>query len=207
MKKFLIAATFAVLAVRVASAAAPIDASDPSKLIESAATAMLNDLEANRAEYRKDPKKVEKLVGENLLPYFDSEYSARLVLAKHWTKATADQRKRFVDAFYSSLLKNYGAALVEFTADRMKVFPAQIAPKGNSATVKTEIRRDNGDRIPVIYSLRKGDQGWKAWDVTIEGISYVKSFREDFGTEIDQKGLDAVIQRLESGASPVKKAA
>jgi phospholipid transport system substrate-binding protein len=46
--------------------------------------------------------------------------------------------------------------------------------------------------------MRKTDAGWKAYDVTIEGISYVKSFRTDFGSEIEQKGLDAVIQRLET---------
>jgi phospholipid transport system substrate-binding protein len=60
------------------------------------------------------------------------------------------------------------------------------------------VRRDNGSRVPVNYSLRKTPQGWKAYDVTIEGVSYVKSFRTDFASEIQQKGLDAVIERLES---------
>jgi phospholipid transport system substrate-binding protein len=64
--------------------------------------------------------------------------------------------------------------------------------------VRTEVKRSNGQKIPVNYSLRKTEAGWKAWDVVIEGISYVKSFREDFGAEIDAKGLDAVIQRLEA---------
>jgi ABC-type transporter MlaC component len=50
--------------------------------------------------------------------------------------------------------------------------------------------------------LHKTPDGWKAWDVVIEGISYVKSFREDFGAEIDQKGLDAVIDRIEKGGTP-----
>ena len=78
------------------------------------------------------------------------------------------------------------------------MLPAKVEPAATSATVRTEVKRSNGDRIPVNYSLRKGDAGWKAWDVTIEGISYVKSFREDFGSEIDQKGIDAVIRRLET---------
>jgi len=50
----------------------------------------------------------------------------------------------------------------------------------------------------VNFSLHKTDAGWKAWDIVIEGISYVKSFRTDFGAEIQQKGLDEVISRLES---------
>jgi phospholipid transport system substrate-binding protein len=124
------------------------------------------------------------------------------VLGKYWRNATDDQKKRFVDAFYHSLVKNYGTALVEFTSDRMKILPAQVDAKGESATVRTEIKRSNGTRIPVNYTLRKTPDGWKAWDVVIEGISYVKSFREDFGAEIDQKGLDAVIQRIEKGGTP-----
>ncbi len=173
---------------------------DPSKLVQTAADGMLKDLDANRAAYRKDPSKVGALVEKYLLPHFDTQYSARLVLSKHWRTASEDQRKRFVDAFYQSLLRNYGSALVEFTSDRMKILPAQV--DGDSSTVRTEIKRSDGTRIPVNYSLRKTNGEWKAWDVTIEGISYVKSFREDFGAEIDQKGLDAVIQRIEKGGTP-----
>jgi phospholipid transport system substrate-binding protein len=175
---------------------------DPGKLIQTAAEGMLKDLEANRDSYRKDPAKLNALIEKYLLPNFDSQYSARLVLGKHWRDASEDQRKRFVDAFYHSLVKNYGTALVEFTSDRMKILPAQVDAKGESATVRTEIKRSNGTRIPVNYTLRKTPDGWKAWDVVIEGISYVKSFREDFGAEIDQKGLDAVIQRIEKGGTP-----
>lgn len=181
-----------------APAAAVVDASGPTQLIESAANAMLKELDARRAEFRKDPAKVYALVDRILLPYFDVDYAARLVLAKHWRTASPEQRKRFVDAFYRSLLNNYGDALVEFTGDRIRVFPSNVDAAATTAVVRTEVRRSNGEKIPVNYSLRKGEQGWKAWDVTIEGISYVKSFREDFGSEIDQKGLDAVIQRLES---------
>jgi phospholipid transport system substrate-binding protein len=177
-------------------------AEDPSKLVESVANAMLKDLDADRATYRKDPSKVSALVEKHLLPVFDTEYSARLVLGRHWRDATPEQRDRFVKAFYQSLLKNYGSALAEFTSDRMKVFPSQVDSKADNATVRTEVKRSNGTKVPVNYVLHKTPDGWKAWDVVIEGISYVKSFREDFGAEIDQKGLDAVIDRIEKGGTP-----
>jgi len=185
------------------AAAAEVDASGPSQLIESAANAMLKELDARRAEYRKDPSKVYALVDRILLPHFDVDYAARLVLARHWRTATPAQRQRFVDAFYKSLLNNYGDALVEFTGDRIRVLPSKVDPAATTAAVRTEVKRSNGEKIPVNYSLRKGEAGWKAWDVTIEGISYVKSFREDFGAEIDQKGIDAVIQRLETQGATV----
>jgi phospholipid transport system substrate-binding protein len=169
----------------------------PQQLIENSAKKMLMELDANRAMYRADPAKLDALVGNVLLPNFDTEYSARLVLGQSWHTATPEQRKRFVDAFYHSLLRNYGAALIDFTADRFVVLPYKGDPSDTTATVRTEVKRSSGDKVPVNFSLRKTPEGWKAWDVVIEGISYVKSFRTDFASEIQQKGLDDVITRLE----------
>lgn len=175
----------------------------PSDVVETAAKSMLKDLDADRAAYRKDPSKVGALVEKYLLPHFDIPYAARLVLGRHWATATPEQRDRFSKAFYHTLVDNYGSALAEFTSDRLKVFPTKVEPNADRATVRTEVTRDNGDHVPVSYSLHKTDDGWKAWDVVIEGISYVKSFREDFGAAIDQQGLDAVIDRIEKGNVPV----
>jgi phospholipid transport system substrate-binding protein len=169
----------------------------PQALVENSAKKMLAELDANRAMYKGDPKKLDALVGNVLLPNFDTEYSARLVLGQSWRTATPEQRKRFVDAFYHSLLRNYGAALVDFTGDRFIVLPYKGDPGDTTATVRTEVKRASGDKVPVNFSLRKTPEGWKAWDVVIEGISYVKSFRTDFASEIQQKGLDDVISRLE----------
>jgi phospholipid transport system substrate-binding protein len=181
---------------------AQVDASTPTALIQSAASAMLKQLDEHRAEYVKDPSKVHVLVDQILLPHFDTEYAARLVLARTWNTASPEQRKRFVDAFYKSLLDNYGDALVGFTADRLRVFPYTGDPNAQFASVRTQVRKSDGSQVAVNYSLRHTDQGWKAWDVVIEGISYVKSFRDDFGAQIEQQGLDAVIKRLESGETP-----
>ena len=170
----------------------------PQELVENSAKRMLVELDANRPMYAKDPAKLDSLVANVLLPNFDTEYAARLVLGQTWRTATPEQRKRFVDAFYHSLLHNYGAALVDFTADRFNILPYKGDPADSMATVRTEVKRSNGERVPVNFSLRKVDGMWKAWDVVIEGISYVKSFRTDFGAEIQQKGLDEVIDRLEA---------
>jgi phospholipid transport system substrate-binding protein len=176
-------------------------------LIDTVAHQVLKELDAHRAEMRKDPKKIRKLVDDLLLPHFDTEYSARQVLGQHWRSATPEQRSRFIEAFYQSLLQNYGEALLDFTPDRLKIFPyKEDASDPSRATVRTEVRRDNGSRVPVNYTMHKLDSGWKAWDVTIEGISYVKSFRTDFSSEIDQKGLDAVIVRLETQQASGKPA-
>jgi phospholipid transport system substrate-binding protein len=205
----------AIPGARTASGAAPpdvaaspdnldsqVDASGPPQLVRTTANTILKELDAHRAEYRKDPSKVHALVDRVLLPHFDTEYSARLVLGRHWADATPEQRTRFIAAFYKSLLDNYGDELVDFTGDRLKVLPYTGDPAAQNAIVRTQIRKDDGSLVAVNYALRHTDAGWKAWDLTIEGISYVRSFREDFDSEIDQQGLDAVIAKLESGVKP-----
>lgn len=184
----------------VQAAAVAIDNSTPQKLIETSSRALLADLDANRDKYRKDIKQLYQVIDTTFLPHVNVQFAAQQVLGKYWREANAEQRKRFTDAFYQSLLTTYGDALLGFTSDDMKVLPFQGDPAASSATVRTVIKRANGADVAVNYSLRKDQAGtWKVWDVVIEGISYVKSFREDFGLEIDQKGLEALLKRLEAG--------
>jgi phospholipid transport system substrate-binding protein len=196
----------AVQAAAPAAAAAPagtaINNQDPTQLIQDVASSILKELDANRSAYVNNPNNVRALADKYLLPYFDTRYSAQLVLGKYWRTASEDQRTRFIKAFQDSMLQNYGNALVNFTANKLKVQPGHVDPGADQASVSTTINRDDGTTVPVIYVLHKTPEGWKAWDVKIEGISYVKSFRDDFAAQIDQKGLDAVITRLESGERP-----
>jgi phospholipid transport system substrate-binding protein len=199
----------AALASRAADVPGPVPNAStlgPQELVEQSAKRMLQELDANRQMYLKDSAKLDALVGNLLLPNFDTAYAARLVLGQSWRTATPDQQKRFVDAFYHSLLHNYGAALVNFTGDRFVILPFKGDPASTQATVHTQVKRESGEKVPVDFTLHKTDAGWKAWDVVIEGISYVKSFKTDFGAEVQQKGLDEVIHRLETegkvGATP-----
>jgi phospholipid transport system substrate-binding protein len=190
------------LQIDAAAEAPAIVATDPGQLIDTVARAILTDIDAHRADYRKDSTKLDKLLSNLLLPHFDTEYASRLVLGTHWTAATADQRERFRSGFYHSLLRNYGNELIDFDLNRLQVLPYKGDPQAKVAVVRTFVRRSNGVQVAVNYTLRRTDEGWKAYDVIIEGISYVKSFRDDFGAEIDQKGLDEVITRLEAQFGP-----
>jgi len=200
MRAYTLTLLFA-LAVALPALAAdppPTPGPGPQELMEKVSQDLLRDLDANRAVLENDPAGLRALVDKHLLPHFDTDYAARLVLGKHWRTATETQRKRFIEAFYGSLMADYGDALLEFTADRLVILPFRGDPAASTATVRTEVKRDDGTPVPVNYSLRRTPEGWKVWDVTIEGISYVKNFRTDFGAEVEQKGLDALIERLES---------
>lgn len=186
--------------------ATQIDSSNPSKLIESAANSLLSGIDKNRAQFRKDPSGLYKLVGETLLPNFDTAFAAEQVLGLTWRTATPDQRDRFVKAFYNSLLYTYGDAMVDFTADRFKVTHRKVPPEATTAAVETIIKRSGGEAIKVMFYTRKTGNVWKAYNMSFEGVNYIVTYRKEYGSAVKQKGLDKVIAELEARAASAKSA-
>ena len=170
----------------------------PQQLVEDSAKRMLTELDAHRAMYAKDPAKLDALVANVLLPNFDSEYAARLVLGQTWRTATPEQRKRFVDAFYHSLLRNYGNALLNFTADRFVVLPYRGDPERSQRQRahrgQEVLGRESGGRISVCARpTRAGRRGTSSSRASPTSRASAPTLR----SEIQQKGLDEVITRLE----------
>lgn len=180
---------------------------NPEKFVRETAEAVLGKIDGRRDEIRNDPAVAEGIIEESLLPHVDVDYISRLVLARHWRSASKEQRQEFQDAFYNFLVKSYSSGLAEFTRDSFKVLPLRGEIDQRRTIVQTEVYRDNGQSVPVAFTLRWTDEGWKMYDVIIEGISYVRNYRTDFNTEIQQKGLDSVIERLQQGEEVVDVAA
>jgi len=174
----------------------------PSQVVQDAADGLLKALDANRQEYRNNPAKVQALVDQYILPHIDTQFAAQLVLGRYWKTATPQQRQRFINAFYHSMLNNYGAAIAEFTSNTLKVYPTRVGPNDQNPVVRTEMARSGGAPVSVNYYMHMTPQGWKAWDVVIDGVSYVLSYRQDFASQIAQQGIDSVINRLEKGEKP-----
>jgi phospholipid transport system substrate-binding protein len=183
-----------------AGAAAPVSEANPQDLINEVSKRLFAALESSRTTIHKHPEAIYPIVDQILLPHFDAEYATQLVLAQHWREASPEQRQRFIEAFHSALLRTYGGALTDVTADRVRLLPYRGEPGAEQATVHTEVTRDNGALVHVDYRLHRTAEGWKAFDVVIEGISYVHSYRTDLDSEIASKGLDSVIERMKTHA-------
>jgi phospholipid transport system substrate-binding protein len=190
-----------VAGMTVSASARAHVAADPQAEMEATARQLFAAIDQNRAAIRKDPKKAYPVVEGILLPHFDTEHAAQLVLAQNWRTATPEQRQRFVSAMVKMLMKTYAGALADFSSDRFRILAYRPDANPDLATVRTEVTRSSGVVVPVDYKLRRTPAGWKAFDVIIEGISYVKNYRTDLGAEVSQKGLEAVITRLEAEGS------
>ncbi len=180
-------------------AAAPVFATDdPNELIVSAVDELAKGLDGRKIELSEDRAALKSLIDSILLPRFDRRYAAQLVLGRYWRTANKEQQERFINAFYQTLMARYADGVLEFDENRIEVLPFRGAADDKRTTVRTEVRLDDGTKVPVNYGLVKRNDGWKVYDVTIEGISYVRNYRTELNDEIASKGLDAVIQRLES---------
>jgi len=170
----------------------------PHEIIETAANSMAAELKGRKDYLEEHRGELYALINEILVPHFDSRYAGRLVLDKYWKVVTKEQRDRFIDVFYEFLLQSYANGVLKFDEEAITVHPAETGTNDKRAVVKTEMRMDDGSRVPVNYSMRKSKAGWRVYDVRIEGVSYIQNYRNQFNAEIGALGIEAVIERLQS---------
>lgn len=203
--KLLIASIFSFLSfVALADAAPAAPGTPPDQVVQETAKSIFDTVNKDKAELEKDHDKLYEVVGKSLLPHFDFALASQLVLGGEWRKASDAQKKEFQDAFYSYLIRSYADALVKgnYSERNIQIQPYHPGSDPNRAQVMTKVLPPNGQPIEVDYQLRNENGEWKAFDVVIEGISYVQSYRGQFGPEIQAKGLDELIQRLKTTKAP-----
>lgn len=173
------------------------------QVVEQTMNRISAELDGRRDELTANKSELYALVNRELLPKFDVDYAGRLVLGKSWRTATPAQREQFVDVFYNFLLRSYASAILKFEQDNIRFLPPRNPPKDGRTVVQTEMRMPEGTVVPVYYSMRQTADGWRAFDVRIEGISYVQNYRNQFNAEVAAKGLDALIGRLEKETADI----
>ena len=171
----------------------------PFEMIRSSIDSMTLGLgdDDNRKRLDSEREELYLIIDKTLSPYFQKRYAGRLVLNQHWKSASANQRERFTEGLYQSLVRSYSLTLLNFDVSQIRVLNnVIITPETKKLTVKSEVMYQ-GELIPMNFSFGKFKEGWRFYDVKIEGVSYIKNYRNQFNAEINANGLDAVIQRLE----------
>ena len=172
----------------------------PDAVIVGAVNELNEKLSGRKDELAENREELYALINEVLLPRFDRKLAAQLVLAKHWRTASEEQRERFINAFYNSLLRKYADGLLEFDEDRIEVLEYRGDASAKRALVKTNVTLDDGTQVPVHYDLVNRGDRWLIFNVKVEGVSYVSNYRTELDAEIRASSLQAVIDRLETEA-------
>lgn len=173
---------------------------DPLTIVRDTTSHILQTLNANREEFTADPEQLRAVVRDDLLPLIDLRYSARLILGRAGRGASPEQLEAFSNAMSSVLINRYADGLLEFRSDeQLDVLPMKGKNNDKLTRVRTRIKLENGGYAPVDYAFHKTEEGWKAFDVTVEGISYVITFRNQIGPRVEADGIDKVTADILAG--------
>ena len=183
-----------------ATAAAPEAAEQtPAQIVQTIADQLATAIEGHRDELKRDKEKLIAVIDDVFLPHFDIDYASILVLGRHAREATPAQRDRFAKAFYNSITHRYAEGLLNYTRGKVKVLPFNGDLNDKRSVVRTQVVLDDGKLVSIDYAFRKSRNGdWKAYDVIIEGISYVTNYRNQVDAEIRKVGIEQLITNLET---------
>ena len=197
---FAVTAAVAVPAIAqdAAAPAAAANTQGPQQIVTTISDDLAKAIEGHQAELKNDKEKLIAVIDDVFLPHFDIDYASILVLGQNAAKATPEQRERFAKAFYNSITHRYAEGLLNYTRGRVKVLPFTGDLNNKRTVVRTQVMLDDGKSVSVDYAFRKSKSGdWKAYDVIIEGISYITNYRNQVDAEIKKEGLDKLTADLE----------
>ncbi|HCU89512.1 MAG TPA: toluene tolerance protein [Gammaproteobacteria bacterium] len=194
MKQVWLSAYMCVVLLAAASALAA--AESPMDIVRNTTDQVLGRVQSDRDALRQDPAKMYLLVAELIFPHFDFQIMARWVLGTHWKEADEATRAEFVDQFRKLLVRTYATALLEFS-DQAITYPDDSAiVKGRTVEVRQEIEQSGSEPILIGYRLHNTLGNWKVFDVTVDGVSLVRTYRASFASLIRDGGLLGLIDGL-----------
>lgn len=198
MKRLFLCALFLVLGSSPVGAA---DERDPGTIITQAISRILAVLDSRRAEFTENPELLNAVVKEHMLPVIDEVYSGRLVLGRAGRSVSKEQLLAFSTALSNVLVNRYAKSLIGFSSEnQIEVLPLKGKNTDKMTRVRTKIKLTRGGFVPVDYAFHKTDEGWKAFDVTVEGISYVLTFRNQIVPRVQAEGIDKVTADIIAGS-------
>ena len=170
----------------------------PQQLVQKITDDVLAAVKSDKQLAAGDRQKAVKVAEEKVLPYVDFEYSTRLAVGRAWRQASPEQRQRLVSEFRNMLVRTYSNSVSAYQGQTLKVLPQR--GKGDNtedeATVRTQFVRAGGQPLPIDFSMHKVGSDWKVYDITVEGVSLVLTYRSEFDAIVKQQGIDGLIQAL-----------
>lgn len=168
----------------------------PDVLIKNTVQDVLAIIKQDKEIKKGNQQKILALVDEKILPHFDFTHMTRLAVGKSWRTATPEQRQILESEFQQLLVRTYTKAFTVYSNYDVEVKPLKMESRATEVTVRTLIRIPGGQPVTVDYDLKKTESGWKAYDLLIEGVSMVTSYRSAFADEIQRGGIDGLIKTL-----------
>lgn len=194
----LLLATMLGLVAMTSAQAKPDPFGAPDQFVLQAATQALDALKADTKVKSGDLVHINKVVDTYILPYVDFRKTTQLAAGRYWRQATPEQKNALADAFRGTLIRTYSGALTDVTpSTSIKLLPFRGDPNADDVVVRSLISQSNGQPVGVDYRLEKDpQQGWRIYDLNVEGIWLIQNYRNQFAQQIEQSGIDGLIKAL-----------
>jgi phospholipid transport system substrate-binding protein len=168
----------------------------PDQLVQRITDEVLAAIKSDKELAAGDKQKALKLAEEKVLPYVDFEQATRLAVGRAWREATPEQRQRLVAEFRNMLVRTYSNAISAYQGQTLKLLPQRGKQDPEETVVRTKFIRAGGPPLPIDFTMHKTGDTWKVYDITVEGVSLVMTYRSEFDAIVKQEGIDGLIKRL-----------
>jgi phospholipid transport system substrate-binding protein len=168
----------------------------PEQLVRKMTTDVLEAIQTDRQLQAGDKRKALALAEEKVLPHVDFREAARLAVGRPWASASPEQQQKLTAEFRRMLVRIYSAAIGPYGGQTLRVQPVRMAPGATEVTVRNQYVRPGKAPVLVEYAMHKTPEGWKIFDITVEGVSLVLTYRSEFGQVVRESGVDGLIRRI-----------
>ncbi len=168
----------------------------PNSLVQQVTEDVLDILRKDKDIQNGNTQKVQDLVEKKVLPNFNFAHMTALAMGKDWRKASPQQQQQLTTEFKTLLVRTYSNALTGYKNQKVVYKPFKMTPGETDVLVRTEVLQPGSKAVQLDYSLEKIDSGWKVYDVNVAGISLVTNYRDQFGQEIRNGGVDGLIATI-----------
>ena len=195
-KSFVLAGLILLVQPYFSNLLAAADVVAPDVMLKQTSDEVIAVIKEKREQLKEDPDLVYDLVNEYILPHLDEVTIAKLALGKNWRAASREQKIEFINEFRNLLIRTYGKSLSEFSDQEINYFPVKMKEGEQKVVVKSEVLQPGGPSIPVSYRMRIKDDEWKVYDLSIDGVSLVTSYRGTFDQEVRKGGIEGLLKYL-----------
>jgi len=169
----------------------------PNVFVQAITDQALKAIQENETIRAGDTAAIGQVIDHYILPYMNLEKTTRLAAGRYWRQASATQRQQLIEAFTGTLIRTYSSAFHQIPPDtRLVILPYRGEPNATDTVVRSLITRESGAPVAVDYRLEKTPQGWKIYDLNVEGIWLIQNYRNQFAQEITANGIDGLIAAL-----------
>jgi phospholipid transport system substrate-binding protein len=170
----------------------------PDVLAKGVTDEVIAILRADRDAFAGNPAKVMELIENKVLPHFNFMRMTQLAVGKNWRQASAHQKEALTGHFRTLLVRTYATAFTAYRDQAISYRPLRMRPEDDDVVVRSQVVQQNGPAVAVDYNMEKTANGWKVYDVAIEGVSLVQNYRSTFNSEVQRGGIDGLIGALEA---------